>query len=301
MRDPYEVLGLKREATPEEIRKAYRKLAKASHPDLHPGDKAAEETLQGAVARERDSLGAREARALRPGRDRRERRRAPRDTSTIGASPTARPASGTAGPRSSRTRPISAACSRISSGSAGAARCACAAPTSPTRSRSASSTRRGEEGEPSRRRTGGRSRSRSRSACATARPCASRAWAAPASAAASPATPMSRSTWHPHPVFRRKDDDIHLDPARLRQGGGGRCQGRGADGERARDADHSAALEHGLDPAAARQGDSRPWRCAGGRSVCPARGRPAEGAGSGARDVSQGLDPRTRRRVPAPS
>jgi DnaJ-class molecular chaperone len=42
MRDPYEVLGVAKTATADEIRKAYRKLAKASHPDLHPGDKAAE-------------------------------------------------------------------------------------------------------------------------------------------------------------------------------------------------------------------------------------------------------------------
>ncbi len=46
MRDPYDVLGLKREAKPEEVRKAYRKLAKTSHPDLHPGDKAAEERFK---------------------------------------------------------------------------------------------------------------------------------------------------------------------------------------------------------------------------------------------------------------
>ena len=42
MRDPYEVLGLGRDATADQIRAAYRKLAKSSHPDLHPGDKAAE-------------------------------------------------------------------------------------------------------------------------------------------------------------------------------------------------------------------------------------------------------------------
>jgi DnaJ-class molecular chaperone len=42
MADPYEVLGITREATQEEIRKAYRRLAKDSHPDLHPGDKGAE-------------------------------------------------------------------------------------------------------------------------------------------------------------------------------------------------------------------------------------------------------------------
>ena len=42
MRDPYEVLGVGKAATADEIRTAYRKLAKASHPDLHPGDAAAE-------------------------------------------------------------------------------------------------------------------------------------------------------------------------------------------------------------------------------------------------------------------
>ena len=42
MRDPYEVLGVAKTASADEIRKAYRKLAKGSHPDLHPGDKAAE-------------------------------------------------------------------------------------------------------------------------------------------------------------------------------------------------------------------------------------------------------------------
>lgn len=41
-RDYYDVLGVKREATPEEIKRAYRKLARQYHPDLHPGDKTAE-------------------------------------------------------------------------------------------------------------------------------------------------------------------------------------------------------------------------------------------------------------------
>jgi DnaJ-class molecular chaperone len=42
MSDPYSVLGVPRTATEDDIRKAFRRLAKKHHPDLNPGDKAAE-------------------------------------------------------------------------------------------------------------------------------------------------------------------------------------------------------------------------------------------------------------------
>ncbi|MCC8156856.1 MAG: molecular chaperone DnaJ [Oscillospiraceae bacterium] len=45
-RDYYEVLGLQKGASDDEIKKAYRKLAKQYHPDLHPGDKTCEERFK---------------------------------------------------------------------------------------------------------------------------------------------------------------------------------------------------------------------------------------------------------------
>src|SRR5512146_2122630 len=45
-KDYYAVLGVKKTATQEEIRKAFRKAARKYHPDVNPGDKKAEEKFK---------------------------------------------------------------------------------------------------------------------------------------------------------------------------------------------------------------------------------------------------------------
>ena len=49
-RDYYEVLGISKTATEEEIKKAFRTTAKKYHPDMHPGDKECEEKFKEAQA-----------------------------------------------------------------------------------------------------------------------------------------------------------------------------------------------------------------------------------------------------------
>jgi len=60
--DPYQVLGVKRDATDKQIRSAFLKLAKTTHPDLNPGDAKAEERFK-AVNAANDLLSDQERRA----------------------------------------------------------------------------------------------------------------------------------------------------------------------------------------------------------------------------------------------
>ncbi|MBT5498154.1 MAG: J domain-containing protein [Alphaproteobacteria bacterium] len=50
MRDPYDILGVGNGASEADIKRAYRKIAKETHPDTHPGDEAVEQRFKEAAA-----------------------------------------------------------------------------------------------------------------------------------------------------------------------------------------------------------------------------------------------------------
>lgn len=62
MRNPYDVIGVKPTATQDEIKNAYRKLAKKHHPDLNPNNKANEEKFK-EITHAYDLIGSAENRA----------------------------------------------------------------------------------------------------------------------------------------------------------------------------------------------------------------------------------------------
>jgi len=62
MKDPYQVLGVSKTATLDDIKTAYRNLAKKFHPDLNPGNKVAEEKFKD-FASAYEKIGTAEARA----------------------------------------------------------------------------------------------------------------------------------------------------------------------------------------------------------------------------------------------
>jgi len=61
MKDPYQILGVTKNASLEDIKKAYRVLAKKFHPDLNPGNKTAEAKFKD-IAHAFDQIGTAEAR-----------------------------------------------------------------------------------------------------------------------------------------------------------------------------------------------------------------------------------------------
>src|SRR3954469_6488152 len=60
-KDFYKVLGVAKDASAADIKKAYRKLARDNHPDSHPGDQAAEDRFK-SIAEAYDVIGDKDKR-----------------------------------------------------------------------------------------------------------------------------------------------------------------------------------------------------------------------------------------------
>ena len=88
--DYYKTLGVDKKATPEEIKKAYRKLARQYHPDTQPGRRGGRGALQGDLRGLRRPVGPRQAQAVRP-----RRACSPARRSAAAAAPAAVPARAT--------------------------------------------------------------------------------------------------------------------------------------------------------------------------------------------------------------
>lgn len=84
-RDPYESLGVPRGATREDIRKAYRRLAREHHPDANPGDPAAEGRFK-EIKQAYDTLSNPANRKAYEGRSSPRRKRAGAPRTTAGTS-----------------------------------------------------------------------------------------------------------------------------------------------------------------------------------------------------------------------
>ena len=119
--DPYRTLGVDRKATDDEIKKAYRKLARQYHPDRNPGDAGAEDRFKEVQEAYSILSDPEKRRSLRLGR-----RRVRLAASTRARSVVASAASGTSCPTSSGRGPAPA---RPGRSAAGTSRPTCTSPS----------------------------------------------------------------------------------------------------------------------------------------------------------------------------